>query len=124
MTGDTEEVARARLERAGFGMRVAATYPTSDPDKDGVVLAQNAGSRMLGRVWARPGLTVGSRSTVTRPLARPAPDRSQAAEAIVHVKRVRLSSGASPPGRTPPRTSNTGDGERVATASRSASRPC
>ena len=25
VTGDTEEVARARLERAGFGMRVAAT---------------------------------------------------------------------------------------------------
>jgi Novel STAND NTPase 1/Protein kinase domain/AAA ATPase domain len=60
VTGETEEVARARLERAGFSMRVTGTWPTGDPDKDRVVLEQSAGiADAQGRVWARPGLTVG-----------------------------------------------------------------
>ena len=70
VTGETEEVARARLERAGFGMRVTGTWPTGDPDKDRVVLEQSAGiADAQGRVWSRPGLAVGVtlyRYTATR----------------------------------------------------------
>ena len=118
VVGSTEEAARSVLGAAGFRVVVAFTRPTSNPEQDGTVLVQDPARggkhRRRGEGRARP-------CSLLEALAREVP---QLAEAIVHVKRVRLWSGARPPGRTPARTSSTGDGALVARASRSASRPC
>ena len=59
VVGDHVDVARSRLERAGFGTRVFFIWPTDDPNLHDVVAYQSGGvADARGTVWARPGISV------------------------------------------------------------------